>query len=44
MNNQEPKKTTGLGYRLGQAVAVILFACIAAIIITLTFKLIWWIV
>lgn len=43
MNNQEPKKTNSLSYRLGQALTIVLSGCIAAIAIALTIRLIWWI-
>lgn len=41
-NNEAPKKTSTLGYWIGQAVAVIIGLCIMAIIIALTVKVIEW--
>ena len=43
MNNQEPKKTNNLGYKLGQALTILLSTCIAAIVVALTIRLVLWI-
>jgi hypothetical protein len=37
-----PKKTSATGYRMGQAVAVLIGLCTMAIIIALTVKIIQW--
>ena len=37
-----PKKTSTTGYRMGQAVAVLIGLCAMAIIIALTVKIIQW--
>lgn len=37
-----PKKTSAIGYRMGQAVAVLIGLCTMAIIIALTVKIIQW--
>lgn len=39
---EAPKKTSAIGYRIGQAVAVLIGLCAMAIIIALTVKIIQW--
>lgn len=39
---EAPKKTSAIGYRMGQAIAVLIGLCVMAIIIALTVKVIQW--
>lgn len=43
LRRSEAKKSSNLAYKIGQAIAVLMFLCASAIIVAVTIKLVMWI-